>query len=108
MHAKMVTYGRYFYWPPVRARNFVKELGFTPTVYKENMAILASMIGMPLHKMDRHCNPVSFGSTFLFRDGDSIYNRRLYDEDFVRLLGPSTYWYYSQLCELGYGTEWCS
>ena len=98
----MAAYGRYFYWPPVRARNFVKELGLKPTTYINNMKILANMIGMPVYDMDRRCNPVYFGEQFIFRHGNSIFNRRLYDDDFNRLLGPSAYWYLTQLRDMGF------
>jgi hypothetical protein len=47
------------FWPAVRARNFVKLLGFKPSKYEENMVILAARAGVHVKQM-QYVNPLTF------------------------------------------------
>jgi hypothetical protein len=47
------------FWPAARVRRFVKALGFKPTKYEENIAILAEKAGVHPAQMDM-VNPVTF------------------------------------------------
>jgi hypothetical protein len=47
------------YWPAVRVRAFVKELGKAPTTYPKNMEILAAYAGVPVKHMP-WVNPIAF------------------------------------------------
>jgi len=75
------------FWPAVRARNFVKELGLTPGNYTKNMETLSARAGVHPKQMC-HINPLTFAErnfTFVFHFscharmikilGESMYSR---------------------------------
>jgi hypothetical protein len=82
------------FWPAVRARNFVKELGQTPTTYAENMKILAERAGVHVGQMC-HVNPVTFAERNFPMGGwelGGLLNkdiRRLFQEEASALLYPA-------------------
>jgi hypothetical protein len=51
------------YWNATRARNFVKEMGYKPTNFTQNMQVLAKIAGVTLEDM-QYFNPVSFARNF--------------------------------------------
>ena len=71
------------FWPPVRARNFVKELGEKPGNYVKNMEILAAHAGVHPKQM-WHVNPVTFA--------ERHFRKCLYPTaNLEKILGKDTY-----------------
>lgn len=91
------------FWPAVRARNFVKELGENPGNYAKNMETLATIAGVHVKQMC-YVNPVTFAERHFRKSwfptanlekilGNDTY-RRLNDERNSAYISSSANWAY--------------
>lgn len=88
------------FWPPIRARNFVKKLCRTPGNYAHNMEILAAKAGVHPKQM-WYVNPVTFAEREFksYRDHNS--------DALIKLLGRDTYYYFCQERDSGcFSSRW--
>ena len=83
----MDDYYREYFWPAVRARNFVKAMGGKPTKYTNNIEFLAKIASIEPSKMCA-LDPIKFANQYFPNKNNKHYIR----EQLVKMMGRGTCW----------------